>query len=107
MIDGEQRLTLKEYLTIRIGIAINFGWVTVASILSIAVTFKKFRTDFPGRESSWAIAMLVIAACIFIANSFTQFELFFSAVYVYVLFTLWDRFDGYIKHESKQFLFFY
>lgn len=88
-------------MTIRIGIAINFGWVTTASILGIAVTFKKFNTSFYGRESSWAIAIITIATLIYTAIAFTRKEAITPAVFVYVNFTLWGYYNNFIKNESK------
>ena len=85
---------IKEYLTIKIGIALNFGWVTAASILSIAVCFKKFETDFGTHEETWAIAVLCLAACIFLFDAIMNGGLLFSLVFVYFNITCFDRLNS-------------
>ena len=81
-----------EYLTLRLGVMINFGWVTTASILSVSICFKKFETPF-SHESVWAICILCVAFVIYTVNSVLYGQPFYQAVFAYVNFALFDRFN--------------
>jgi hypothetical protein len=77
---------------------INFGWVTVASILGVSVCLKKFEVNF-SHESIWAIAILSVALVIFTINSILYGQLLYGGVFVYVNFTLYDKYKK--LSESK------
>ena len=85
---------IQEYLTIKIGIALNFGWVTCASILSIAICFKKFQTNFGGYDEICAIIVLCIAACIFLFDAIINGGFLYSLVFVYFNMTLFARYNS-------------
>ena len=89
-------LYIREILTLRVAIMINFGWVTIASILGVAVCFKKFRTHFD-HESTWAIIILCIALVIFTINSILYGQILYGGVFVYAMFCLNQY---YRKHTS-------
>lgn len=84
-------LFIREILALRVAILINFGWVTVASILGVSVCFKKFETPFTN-ESIWAIAILCVAFLIFTFNSIKYGGFLYGGVFVYVNFTLYDKY---------------
>lgn len=88
----EEPLYLWEIITLRTAIYLNFGWVTVASILSIAVCFKKFETEFK-EEVIWAIAVLAAAYLIFTINSIIYGGFIVGGVFVFVNFMLFDKYN--------------
>lgn len=85
-------LYLREILVLRVAILINFGWVTVASILGVSVCFKKFEVPFT-HESIWAIAILCVAFLIFAFNSYKYGGFLYGGVFVYVNFTLFEKYN--------------
>lgn len=92
MTNPPKPLYWREYLTLRLGVMINLGWVTTASILSIAVCFKKFGTPF-SQESVWAICVLCVAFVIYTVNSVLYGQPLYQGVFVFVNFCLFDRFS--------------
>ena len=91
-------LYLGEKMTIYVAIMINFAWVTIASIVAVAVTFKKFEVNF-NHESTWAIGVLCIAFCIFSYSSWLYGELLYGGVFVcyikhiYIFRTFFDTYN--------------
>ena len=92
-----------ENLTLRYGIAINAGWVTLASLMSVSVALKRFRISFPGKESLWGVLTLTMAAGIYIANSVLGYHFAFTLVFVYACFSLFLKYN--MKHSIFIFLY--
>lgn len=82
----------REYLVIKPAIVINGGWVTVASFLGLGVCFKKFEVSF-SHESIWAIVGLIVLLCVYTANSWVYGGFLFGAVFVFVNFCLFDKYN--------------
>ena len=100
MMDNPSKsLYLREIFTIRVAVMINLGWATIASILGVAVCFKKFGTHFDN-ESVWAIAMLCVAFCIYAFNSWKYGQFLFGGVYCFTMFTLFDKYNK-LYNKSK------
>ena len=79
-------------------IILNFGWVTVACILGVAVCFKKFETNF-SHESVWAICVFALALAVFTVNSVLYGQLLYGGVFSYVNFCLYAKYKKW--SESK------
>lgn len=93
-------LFLREIFTVRVAVLLNFGWVTVASILAFSVCFKKFQTPF-ANESIWAIAILCVALFIFVLNSVLYGGFIVGGVFVFVNVTLFSKYTE-LYEESKR-----
>lgn len=89
-----------EHFTITIAVGMNTAWVILATLLGIAVCFKKFNTSISG-ESIWAIVALALVFCISAFESYRTGYLPFCWVLPFFCFALFDRYNQLIKHESK------
>ena len=95
---------MKEIFTLRVAVLINFGWVTIASILGVAVCFKKFKTHF-SNEEVWAIVILCVALVIFTVNSVLYGDFLYGGVFVYTMICLFAMYKKNIDHASKSEVF--
>lgn len=79
---------------------LNFGWVTLASILGVAVCLRKFQTKFE-REDIWAISLLCIAFVITTVNSVLYGQFLYQGVFAYTNFCLFDRFNKLYRSAER------
>merc|ERR1711924_169883 len=58
--------TIFTYFAVDFAFSIYSGWITVSSILNVALALSASGFNGDGRGDQWAVAILVIAAIIFL-----------------------------------------
>ena len=88
----ENDLNCFETLTLYIAVMLNFGWVTIATILSITTTLIKFEVDLPGDDVIWSVLILMIAYGLFYLSSILYHNFIYEMVFVAFNFTLFLKY---------------
>lgn len=88
----EVKLNCFETFTLYPAVMLNFGWVTIASTLSVSVALLKFEMEFPGDDVLWAVASLAIVYSLFFLSALIYNTFLYGMVFVYYSFCLFLRY---------------
>jgi translocator protein len=93
-ISSQGRLTVVNFIGLRMGFSVYSGWVTSATILNVSIMLKAFgvnETDMAGLDEAMVgIVILIIAECIYIGASLYFSNPLYASVFIWVLFAIRD-----------------
>lgn len=75
-----------EYLLVNIGFSIYAGWITSATIISIATTLKIHGME--SNEEAWGVAILWIAFAIYNAAAILKLNTIFGSVFIWSIYNI-------------------
>ncbi len=83
---GQQQVTLPERWFIHIPISLYLGWITVATVVNVAISLYSLNWDGWGiAPTVWAVVMIVVSAAIAIFVTTQRHDIAFSLVVVWAL----------------------
>ena len=81
-----------EFIFLRVAFSIYNGWVSAATILNTAFIIKAAKIGlFMDSEVGWTVVMIYVALALYIFVSVTQKNVFYGAVYLWVLYNIHDN----------------
>jgi len=84
---GKTRVPLKERIAIHLPFSVYLGWITIASIVNIAVALVSANWDGLGiSPETWAIIIIIIALLLTLAVIATRKDIAYGLVIVWALF---------------------
>lgn len=93
----KMKLSIKDYLFIRLPFSVYFGWVTVATIANVTTLLVKLGFDGLGQsEALWTVLVILVGLVI------TSLTVIRNRDIAYGLTVIWAYLGIYIKHTSNQ-----
>jgi uncharacterized membrane protein YdbT with pleckstrin-like domain len=80
---------------------INYGWITIASILSVTTSLKYFEVELYGYEVLWAVGIIVVAYAIFYLSAIIYGHFFYGIVFAFYNFCLFLKYIDLIMENGK------
>jgi len=83
---GQQQVSLPERWFIHIPISLYLGWITVATVVNVAISLYSLNWDGWGiAPSVWAVMMMIVSTAIAIVITTQRHDIAFSLVVVWAL----------------------
>lgn len=91
------RLSLIDWLSLKLPFSVYFGWITVATIANITTLLVSANWDgFGLKPETWAIVILIIGSIIGVITAFSRTDWAYMLVFIWAYFGIWS------KHTSAE-----